>query len=64
LIGPLSWANFIRVSQKLAAQLGLAPSNVSAAIKRLIRLGLNAKQPDPDADSCDPQGDVDGARAA
>jgi hypothetical protein len=48
LIATLTWENFIRVRQKkLAAQLGLAPSNVSASIKRLIRLGLIAKQPDP-----------------
>jgi hypothetical protein len=48
LLGTLTWSNFIRVSQKkLAAHLGIAPSNVSAAIKRLIRLGLIAKQRDP-----------------
>jgi hypothetical protein len=48
LIAGLAWENFIRVSQKkLAAQLGLAPSNVSASIRRLIHLGLIAKQPDP-----------------
>lgn len=51
LIGSLTWANFIRISQKrLARRLKLAPSNVSASIKRLIQTGLIAKAPDPHDD--------------
>lgn len=49
LLGSMSFANFIRVSQKtISKELGIAPPNLSASIKALIDIGLLARQPDPD----------------
>lgn len=49
LLGSMSFANFVRVSQKtISKELGIAASNLSASVKVLIDVGLLARQPDPD----------------
>jgi hypothetical protein len=45
----MGFANFVRISQKsLAEELGIAPSNMSTAVRELIKIGFIAKQADPE----------------